>query len=215
MRKRKQNISTIGLDSLVDIVSNNVGILVILAIFMAIISIVSSPETKTKTEENVTESPKKIIIPWSHHSQKTSLLFVIRHNRLVYLDRTPIYQHMKKQLSTTRKPSTKVRLDSYDIELIPRSNYSHCLEFQTHSNAGYWWHQMIRGQGLLTQLLQQYPPSEFYYFFWVDTDSFELFKEIRQYLRDLNFEVGWKPITSRSPLLYCTGASRSLSFQPQ
>ena len=51
--------------------------------------------------------------------------------------------------------------------------------------------------------------------FWVDPDSFELFRDLRQSLWDVNFEVGWKPVRRDSPLRYCSGFGQFRSFQPQ
>ena len=67
----------LNLDSLVDIVSNNVGILIILAVFMAMFSLLGKNEQvipKTQSTENI----KKLKIPWSHVSQKNILLIFLR-----------------------------------------------------------------------------------------------------------------------------------------
>ena len=69
---RKQRLNgdfhnLLNLESLVDIVSNNVGILVILAVFMAMFSLLEKNEqvtSKTKPTENI----EKLKIPWSHVS---------------------------------------------------------------------------------------------------------------------------------------------------
>ena len=77
---------TLNLDSLVDIVSNSVGILIILAVFMALISFMEfSPQTTPDTRVN--EETDKILIPWSHYSQKNALLFLISEKRVLRLDR--------------------------------------------------------------------------------------------------------------------------------
>ena len=82
-------------------------------------------------------------------------------------------------------------------------------------NAGQWWHEFQRSGGVLEQLLDQHRPAETYFFFWVDPDSFELFRDLRQSLWDVNFEVGWKPVRRDSPLRYCSGFGQFRSFQPQ
>ena len=58
----------INLDSLVDIVSNNVGILIILAVFMAMFSLLEKSEQVPTTEQSI-ENIEKLKIPWSHVSQ--------------------------------------------------------------------------------------------------------------------------------------------------
>ena len=97
---RKQGLNgdfhnLLNLDSLVDIVSNNVGILVILAVFMAMFSLLEKNDqinSKTQSTENI----EKLKIPWSHVSQKNILLIFLRSDRLLYLDRTLVYQRLKK-----------------------------------------------------------------------------------------------------------------------
>ena len=65
---------TLNLDSLVDIVSNSVGILIILAVFMALISFMEfTPQTTPDTRVN--EETDKILIPWGHYSQKPLCCF--------------------------------------------------------------------------------------------------------------------------------------------
>ena len=89
---------TLNLDSLVDIVSNSVGILIILAVFMALFSYLEfTPETTPDTR--VSENPEKILIPWAHYSQKTALLFLVRDNRILRLDRSEYYRKLRKQLN--------------------------------------------------------------------------------------------------------------------
>ena len=90
--------SLLNLDSLVDIVSNNVGILVILAVFMGMFSI-SEKSEQLPVEEEAQEQVEKVKIPWSHASQKNNLLLLLRDNRVLFLDRALVYQRLKKYLS--------------------------------------------------------------------------------------------------------------------
>lgn len=202
------------LDSLVDIVSNNVGILVILAVFMAMFSLLEKNEqviSKTQSTENI----EKLKIPWSHASQKNILLIFLRSERLLFLDRTLVYQRLKKYLSGSNPLPTNIRLDQYSIELTAGGGHTHCLEFFPSPGAGQWWHQVSQHNGLMQILMKKYPTEENYFFFWVDPDSFDLFREIRKSLWDKRFEVGWKPVRIESPLRYCSGDDQTRGFQPQ
>ncbi|MBF0279531.1 MAG: hypothetical protein HQM13_17160 [SAR324 cluster bacterium] len=211
MKKNRFGASPIGLDSLVDIVSNNVGILVILTVFMALISLLDPPEYIQEEKKDDLLTTKKIIIPWAHFSQKSSLLFLIRDNHLLYFDRSLVYQQLKSELKYTDKPESQFEFSEYSVDLLVESSNWHCLDFHPKPQAGEWWHQ-VKSLDLLTS---QYSPSEFYFFFWVDSNSFDLFREVRDYLREKNFESGWKPVLKKSALQYCTDASRFLNFQPQ
>ena len=202
--------SPLGLDSLVDIVSNSVGILIILTVFMALISLLEPPEVIPEKQEALL-TQEKIEIPWAHYSQKSSLLFLIRDNHLLYFDRQLVYDQLKEALQYTDQPQMDFSFPEYSVELRIYSLYWHCLDFQPNPQAGEWWHQAKT----LENLISQYSPSEYYFFFWVDANSFEMFREVRDYLRENKFETGWKPVVEKSGLRFCSGANRFLSFQPQ
>ena len=204
----------LNLDSLVDIVSNNVGILVVLAVFMAMFSLLKKSE-QTPQKEQPFDNIEKIKIPWSHASQKNNLLFLLRDDRILYLDRALVYQNLKKYLSGKETLPKQISLNQYSIKLTTGSGRAHCLEFLPSPGAGQWWHQISEHDGLLQNLMEKYPPEENYFFFWVDPDSFEMFREIRKTLWDLNFEVGWRPIRIETPLRYCSGVGQAREFLPQ
>ena len=217
MRRGSVSQVTKSLDSLVDIVSNSVGILIILAVFMALLSVVESPldEPVSSEETNDLLTVEKKRIPWSHSSQKSSLLFVLQDNRLLYLDRVAAYRSFESELDGEPELPLKADLDGYRVELTAQSSQNHCLQFFPEADAGQWWGEVSRADGWLTKLLAEKSPSEVYLFFWADGASFELMREIREWTWDQRYEVGWKPITERSGLRFCTGLGRSLSFRPQ
>ena len=217
MRRGSVSQVTKSLDSLVDIVSNSVGILIILAVFMALLSVVESPldEPVSSEEANDLLTVEKKRIPWSHSSQKSSLLFVLQDNRLLYLDRVAAYRSFESELDGEPELPLKADLDGYRVELTAQSSQNHCLQFFPEADAGQWWGEVSRADGWLTKLLAEKSPSEVYLFFWADGASFELMREIREWTWDQRYEVGWKPITERSGLRFCTGLGRSLSFRPQ
>ena len=217
MRRCSVSQVTKSLDSLVDIVSNSVGILIILAVFMALLSVVENPleEFVPYEETNDLLTTEKVRIPWSHSSQKSSLLFVLQDNRLLYLDRVAAYRSFESKLDGEPELPLKADLDGYRVELTAQSSQNHCLQFFPEAGAGQWWGEVSRADGWLTRLLAEKSPSEVYLFFWADGTSFELIREIREWTWDQRYEVGWKPITERSGLRFCTGLGRSLSFRPQ
>ena len=206
--------SYLNLDSLVDIVSNNVGILVILAVFMAVFSLMDKRE-QVSSEEQPDKEIKKIKIPWSHASQKNSLLVFLHDDRLLYLDRALVYQRLKKHLSGKEPLPTELNLDQYSIKLTVGGRHTHCIEFLPSPAVGEWWHNFSRHGGLMQTLMKKYPPEQNYFFFWVEPDSFDLFREIRKTLWEQRFEVGWKPIRDESVLRYCSGDAQSGRINPQ
>ena len=207
-----QNI--LNIDSLVDIVSNKVGILIILAVFIAIFSLKEKTTQVHKNEEPISNT-EKIKIPWSHSSQKNSLLFLLRDNRLLFFDRAIIFKKLRKYLSSKKSLPKQINLENYFIELITGSRHSHCIEFFPKYSAGDWWHKVYRKDGLIQKLKKKFPPEENYFFFWVNSKSFTIFREIREYLWNENFEVGWKPIRNESTLQFCSGNHQNKYFNPQ
>ena len=140
--------SYLNLDSLVDIVSNNVGILVILAVFMAVFSFMDTRE-QVSHEEQPEKQIEKLKIPWSHASQKNSLLVLLNDDRLLYLDRALIYQRLKKYLSGREPLPAELILEQYSIKLIFGGRHTHCIEFLPSPAAGEWWHNFSRHGGLM------------------------------------------------------------------
>ena len=218
MRKKRAFLSDLqsylNLDSLVDIVSNNVGILVILAVFMAVFSLMDKRE-QVSSEEQPEKQIEKLKIPWSHASQKNILLILLRDDRLLYLDRALVYQRLKKYLSGKDPLPTEFSLDQYSIKLTVGGRHTHCIEYLPSPTAGEWWHKFSRHGGLMQTLMKKYPPEQNYFFFWVDPDSFDLFREIRKTLWEQRFEVGWKPVREESALRYCSGDAQSGRINPQ
>ena len=218
MRKKRAFLSDLqsylNLDSLVDIVSNNVGILVILAVFMAVFSLIDKREP-VSSEEQPDKQIEKLKIPWSHASQKNNILVLLRDDRLLYLDRALVYQRLKKYLSGKDPLPTEFSLDQYSIKLTVGGRHTHCIEFLPSPAAGEWWHKFSRHGGLMQTLMKKYPPEQNYFFFWVDPDSFDLFREIRKTLWEQRFEVGWKPVREESALRYCSGDAQSGRIDPQ
>jgi len=206
--------SYLNLDSLVDIVSNNVGILVILAVFMAVFSLMNKRE-QVSTEEQPDKQIEKLKIPWSHSSQKNSLLVFLHDDRLLYLDRALVYQRLKKYLSGKEPLPTELSLDQYSIKLTVGGRHTHCIEFLPSPVTGEWWHNFSRHGGLMQTLMKKYPPEQNYFFFWVEPDSFGLFREIRKTLWEQHYEVGWKPVREESALRYCSGDTQSGRINPQ
>jgi len=215
MRRSSSGLTTLNLDSLVDIVSNSVGILILLTAFVALLTLTAPLQDTTPETRKLEKPTEKIVIPWSHYSQKSGLFFLLRANQVLHLDRAEVYLKLQEQLSGDVAPPMELSLEGYDVTLTPISGHAHCLDFQPQPNAGLWWHEFQRSGGVLERLLDQHRPEETYFFFWVDPDSFELFRDLRQSLWDVNFEVGWKPVRRDSPLRYCSGFGQFRSFQPQ
>ncbi len=204
------------LDSLVDIVSNNLGILIILAAFMALFGLINpldSRETQKPTAKVV--PPKRLLVPWSHATNKNTVLFAIRGNRIVHLDMARFFRELARQPRQERPTHVTIQQEAVKIRFFPVTNQVYCLEFTADKRAGESWLEAGRLGSAWRGVKRRYPPENFYYFFWVSGDSFELFREVRKRLWDAQYEVGWKPIDKQSPLEICNGFEGATGFQPQ
>lgn len=217
MRKQRHaRTSVIGMDSLVDIVSNTVGILVILAVFMALMSRLTlrSAETAIPTVP-LEEPPQRILVPWSHATNKTAVFAYAERNRLHVLDLRELYARLAEESPRLGNRPIDLNLPGMAAKFYPVTNLVYCLEFFPKQGYGETPAQMKAAGSQWQAALADYPPEKFYYFFWVAGDSFELFRTLRDELWNRQVEVGWKPVRAGQSLEICNGFDGSTAFQPQ
>ena len=218
MRKyRAAKQATLSLDSLVDIVSNTVGILIILAVFMAMFTNLAAPGLSDAHREPVTlQRPvEKILVPWSHPTSKNSIYFYLHQNRLLNLDLPAFYAALADHKPGDGGYPVTIELPAVRTRYYPVTNHVYCLEFAPRRGHGESWSAAQAPGSAWQRTLEAYPREKYYYFFWVTGDSFELFREIRDLLWDRQVEVGWKPVADAVPLEICNGFDGSSAFQPQ
>jgi len=203
------------LDSLVDIVSNNVGILVILAVFMALSALIN-PRTQSDPSSAVQEpAPEKILVPWSHPTSKQHLFLTVQENRIQFFDLRQFFVDLSQRGTSGPPTPVTVQEKGVEIRFFPVTNQVYCLEFRPVRGQGENWLEAQRPQSTWQQVLRDYPAERYVYYFWVSGDSFELFRQLRKSLWERQFEVGWKPTAKQEPLEVCNGFEGSTTFEPQ
>lgn len=214
-RARRPVAPFLSLDSLVDIVTNNVGILIILAAFMALFALMAPGRAVVKSEPpRVTPPPPLLQVPWSHPTSKQTLFFFIRDNRIQYIDLKAVYERLLA-LPAGRRAPLSLTVPGVSVRFFPVTNQVYCFEFTPRPGAGETWAE-ARGSGSRwRQALSRYPREGFVYFFWVAGDSFELFRDVRASLLERQVEVGWKPVKKDALLEVCSGFEGASAFQPQ
>jgi hypothetical protein len=215
MRKSRPSLGqTMNLDSLVDIVSNNVGILIILAAFMALFALMN-PRAEESGALPRQRPPKKLLVPWSHPTNKHHLFLAVHENRIQFFDLRQFFVELAgKEASGPPQPLT-VQQKGLQVRFFPVTNQVYCLEFKPGAGQGENWLEAQRPDSAWQTVLRQYPPERYVYYFWVTGDSFELFRQLRKTLWDRQYEVGWKPIGKDRPLEVCNGFEGSTTFEPQ
>ena len=204
------------LDSLVDIVSNNLGILIILAAFMAMLGLFNEAVQEDPARPpDAPPPPEKLLVPWSHPTHKNPVLFAIRGNRLLHLNMPTFFRALAKIPPQNRPRPVTVRQKGVTVRFFPVTNQVYCLEFKPEARAGETWHEAALAASVWSKVRAHYQAEKFYYFFWVTGDSFELFREVRAQLWKKNIEVGWKPSGKKEAMEICSGFEGSTGFQPQ
>lgn len=226
-----------GMDSLVDIVSNAVGILVILAVFMALAVSTSSlqsslpqntltPETTQPPQatqnphagqapEAPPESLRRLEVPWSHQSGRRTLFFYLHQGRVQHMDLRPFFRELARSSPQGALTPQNYRLEGLQLRYFPVSHTLYCLELHPERSGGELW---ARAQGVDSawkRTLSEYDPRTYTPFFWVVPDSFALFHQVRAQLHEQGYELGWKPTRAKVPLEYCSGFGASSTFQSQ
>ncbi len=214
-RSERKPAQLMNLDSLVDIVSNNVGILIILAAFMALFALIN-PNTQAPSSEGRKErAPQKILVPWSHPTNKHHLFLSVHENRIQYFDLRQFFLELAQRDDSGPPKPLALEQQGLQIRFYPVTNQVYCLEFKPAPGQGENWLEAQRPHSAWQQVLRSYPPERYVYFFWVSSDSFELFQQLRKSLWDRQYEVGWKPAGKERPLEVCNGFEGSTTFEPQ
>ena len=217
MRKIQRSVEQgMNLDSLVDIVSNMVGILVILAAFMALIFLLN-PVHKTKNADPRTlqKIPEKLLVPWSHPTNKNHRFLAVRGNRIQVFDLRGFYLELSRSKIGMMRVPIAIKQKEYAVRFFPVTNQVYCLEIKSAPGSGENWLKAQLPVSKWKQALREFPPEKFVLFFWVGTESFALFRQIRESLWKRNYEVGWKPAQKKDPIEICNGFEGSTTFQPQ
>lgn len=216
-RRRNTNVSQ-NLDSFLDILTNTVGVLMFISLFVTLIATGGSrPKTRVTIQT-----------PLSSPTEKESLWFEIQNNKVSYLDLRQIRQkelELSDNLPNCNKPN-----DSSAPDYVSRQNiYQSCLlsvlgrqsNFRA-STQNYQVSTVDRGVSLLfepasenigetpnqlngensnfKQVLAKYNPNQDYLVFIVRPDSFEAFRSARKQAWDAGYEVGWEPLEQEASI---------------
>jgi biopolymer transport protein ExbD len=216
MRKRGSAASQrMNLDSLVDIVSNNVGILVLLAVFMALFALIDPRTQSAPAAARQEPVPEKILVPWSHPTNKQHLFLSVQENRIQYFDMRQFFLELSKRNLTGPPTPVTIAQQGVEVRFFPVTNQVYCLEFRPSGGQGENWLEAQRAGSTWQRVLRDYPAERYVYYFWVSGDSFELFRQLRKSLWERQIEVGWKPALRKQPLEVCSGFEGSTTFEPQ
>lgn len=210
------------LDSFLDIMTNTVGVLMFIGLFMTLVTVESASIIKT---------------PLSKPTKKIARLFELRGDRLHYVDtenvqlaledqfkglaacREPqkpsgqsvtVYNDYLKQLSDYQScvaqqgaKLQQVSLDTqdYQVSIVNLNNLSLRYDLKEGEEVGDRLSNLSNQTSKYQQQLANFDPRFEYLAFLVRPDSFQSFRQAREIAWKKGFDVGWEPLTEDTPLV--------------
>lgn len=216
-RRRNTQVSQ-NLDSFLDILTNTVGVLMFISLFVTLIATGSSPKTRVTIQT-----------PLSSPTDKESLWFEIDNERVSHLN---LRQVREKELElsgnmpncnqplgnpgTTDFASRQNAYESCLLSIMGRqSNFRAdtknyrvgtvdrgvSLQFDPITeNVGETSSQLTASNSDYRQVLSQFDPDRDYLIFIVRPDSFEAFRAARKQAWEAGYQVGWEPLAEDIPI---------------
>lgn len=216
------------LDSFLDILTNTVGVLMFMSLFITLVAVQSSTIIRT---------------PLAKETGKKANFFEIVGNRVIYLDTKSANKQIEEFIDSLPKCSepdyTSGLVDSYIDEI---RNYRSCLENRLQqvkdfraetkhytvqlvdlesiswqynpksTNGGESNKQVTHTDSEYRRILAKLEPDQEYLAFLVRPDSFATFRQVREIAWKAGFDVGWEPQTPETPIIFGSNG-RSVNVQ--
>jgi len=187
----------ISLDSLTDIVSNSVGILIIFAVINLI-------HDNNKTYQ--------LEIPIEHKTELKPSFFMIKNDRILAMDTNTLFSNAT--LQATRGSASSERLFSLEYyDVLGKITESKGISFYARDTASWpTYKELGKGNSALTNTLNKLDPNtQFAFFFVYDREDegessgsgFEAFRQAREFLKARRIKTGWRPVNDETPANIC------------
>lgn len=231
--RRRRTISTPSqnLDSFLDILTNTVGVLMFVSLFVSLIAVEADSVIKT---------------PLVSETKKTPRFFEVRDNKITYINDEKVGQDIENIISnlpnctrpefdfdsnvgssqylTTlrdykscrenrarRLVNFRTQTDYYDVKMVDARSFS--LRYDPITNkSGEDVETITSPNSEYSEILANLDPNEDYIAFIVRPDSFKAFRAAREQAWASNFNVGWEPHKSNLPIQFGSGG-RAIGVQ--
>lgn len=195
MSRSKRKEEVLQLDSFLDIITNTIGILVVICCMAAI---------------NINDITYIIRTPFVHQSQKIPVFFECRSNRCIPIDKEGLHNKVDERIQqlynkNVRLTGTKI-LSLLEEEEIGNAFYNVNLPklflenifvlIPKGEDIGEDKNQIRRSDSNFAKIIKNIDPDKYFIFFLVRPDSFETYRAARKIIWDNNLEIGWEPLTS-------------------
>ncbi|ACK72470.1 conserved hypothetical protein [Gloeothece citriformis PCC 7424] len=219
-RHRNLNLPTQNLDSFLDILTNTVGVLMFISLFITLVTV---------------EAGQVIETPLVSQSNKKPHFFEIRNNRVVEINDAEVDRQLAflmQSLPSCSRPTLPEMTDAgaYELYTEQLQLYEQCRlnavaqikNFQVrtksynvtlydlngllyeplHDEVGETIDQLSESDSQFETVLKNLNPQETYLAFIVRPDSFSAFRAARQKAREKGFDVGWEPHNTENPIVF-------------
>lgn len=211
MKRRNHVRFLFNFDSLTDIVSNNVGILIILTVIIAIFSY-SNSQLFPELAQTRKSSYKLVKIPWRYYSKQKSLIILFDGNRIFYVDEKTIFTKLLKTGLPKGENKISLEFPSYfvDIELISdEPEYS--VKLRPIQLQGENVSEALSTNSFFQNFLKKNPSDRYYVFAFVRSDSFQSFYQIKEFLEEKKYNLGWSPVNEDDEFSYYFNQGNSIT----
>jgi hypothetical protein len=210
------------LDSFLDIMTNTVGVLMFIGLFMTLVTVESASIIKT---------------PLSRPTKKIARLFELRGDRLHYVDTEKVQLALEDQLQGLAdckepiKPSgqsvtvyndylgqladyqscmaqqgsrlqqTSLETNDYQVSIVNLNNLSLRYDLKQGEEVGDRLNNLANQDSQYQQQLANFDPRFEYLAFLVRPDAFQSFRQAREIAWKKGFDVGWEPLTGDTPII--------------
>ncbi len=219
-RYRQLNSPSQNLDSFLDILTNTVGVLMFISLFITVVAVESSTIVTTPLVSNPQKKPR---------------FFEVRNNKISYINDEEIDRQiaiLMKKLPECSFPEVPSNLDSYTYQyyLDRIKEYESCRVQTIQSFRGFKGetkHYKVKfydldallyepltpetGESYKTisqtdsdfnQTLEKFDPNTDYLAFIVRPDSFSAFRVARKQAWKAGYNVGWEPLKQDTPIVF-------------
>ncbi|NJK46890.1 hypothetical protein HC931_00520 [Candidatus Gracilibacteria bacterium] len=220
---RKSTVPTQNLDSFLDILTNTVGVLMFISLFIALISVQASTLIRTPLASKTFKKPQ---------------FFEVTGNKVIYVDDASIDRQLAilmTSLPICERPNIPQNIDVYfyQIYLEQVQEYETCtnqtleklkkfkVETKNYtvrfvdldaimyeprtSNTGESIKEISQVNSEYQMVLNKLNTQSEYLAFIVRQDSFSAFRAARQLAWKEGFDVGWEPQTKDTPIVFGSG----------
>lgn len=231
-QRRRINRPTQNLDSFLDILTNTVGVLMFISLFVTLITSEASSIVKT---------------PIASETEKVPRFFEIRDDKVTYINDEQVGQEIEEitiNLPACNRPTPSSQSYFFDAQDYANNirNYRECLRsrgqrianFQTRienynvrminantfsllyepipGQEGESEEELVIPQSEFLQVLEKLDPQKDYLAFIVRPDSFSAFRVAREQAWASGFDVGWEPHKTERPIVFGSGG-RAIGVQ--